>query len=45
MVSLLAPVSAEPFFENSAWTDYDDMASYLMMKIDSMIEAEKGAAQ
>ncbi|EMH1752165.1 hypothetical protein N8V92_24685 [Enterobacter hormaechei subsp. xiangfangensis] len=41
LVCQLAPLLAAQFFENSAWTDYDDLASSLMMMVDSIIEAEK----
>lgn len=45
LISQLAPVLAAQFFESSAWTDYDDLASSLMMMADSIIEAEKETAQ
>ncbi|EPB2724776.1 hypothetical protein ACT2X3_000745 [Enterobacter hormaechei] len=41
LVCQLAPVLASQFFESSLWTDYDDLASSLMMMVDSIIEAEK----
>lgn len=45
MVSQLAPVVATQFFANGALSNYDQMANSLMMMVDSIIEAEKGAAQ
>ncbi|HBM2838985.1 hypothetical protein [Enterobacter hormaechei] len=45
LVCQFAPVLAAQFFENSAWTDYDDFARSLMMMTDSIIEAEKETAQ
>ncbi|ENS4071266.1 hypothetical protein ACEW9T_001001 [Enterobacter hormaechei] len=45
LVCQLAPLLAAQFFENSAWTDYDDFARSLMMMTDSIIEAEKETAQ
>ncbi|MEI9637491.1 hypothetical protein V5055_14655 [Enterobacter hormaechei] len=45
LVCQFAPVLAAQFFENSAWTDYDDFARSLMMMTDSIIEAERETAQ
>lgn len=44
MVSQLAPVFATQFFATGGGSDYGDMVNALMIMVDSLIEAEKGAA-
>ncbi|MDM3434577.1 hypothetical protein [Citrobacter sp. Cb034] len=45
LVAQIAPAMLANFFSNNAWTDYDDLASTLIMAVDAIIEAEQETAE